>query len=407
MLPLQWLTRSIATSTAAWIGALPLTLYYFHLASPVALLANLIVIPLSSLALGSNLGALLVGWVSPGVAELLNHSAWFWMVCMVRVSEWAAALPWGYFYLPSLRWYDSVLFYGLLLGWVSGLFHRRWALACFGAGLVLVIGRVGLSLCTYEIIVFPHQAGTVIHCDGPGRGRDLLIDTGVNNLASTVTLPILRARGVNNVPRLLLSHGDARHIGAVELLLLELDPAKIIVGDAPSRSPIYRRVVKELESTPGKLSTVSRGHRIGLFTVLHPDAGDRFPRGDDNAVVLHGRVYGASILLLSDLGSAGQDALLSREPNLRADIIVTSLPANGEPICDELLDRLQPKTILVCDADFPAAERASHRLRQRLARRGIQVFYGSDQGSLRLNFTPWSGGAVKMQRGDLFQFLIP
>lgn len=50
---------------------------------------------------------------------------------------------------------------------------------------------------------------------------------------------------------------------------------------------------------------------------------DESSQADDGALVRQGEFYGVKILLLSDLGRAGQNILLDRETNnLRADIVV-------------------------------------------------------------------------------------
>ncbi|HKS38851.1 MAG TPA: ComEC/Rec2 family competence protein, partial [Verrucomicrobiae bacterium] len=45
--PLRFVTTSFATSLAAWLGSLPLVAYYFHLLTPVSLVANVIIVPIS------------------------------------------------------------------------------------------------------------------------------------------------------------------------------------------------------------------------------------------------------------------------------------------------------------------------------------------------------------------------
>src|ERR1041385_219842 len=91
--PIHFLTTSLAVSLAAWLGSLPLIACYFHLFTPVSLAANLVIVPLSSLALMCNLGSLLCGAWCPWLSELFNHSGWFWMAAMVKVSGWFAAVP--------------------------------------------------------------------------------------------------------------------------------------------------------------------------------------------------------------------------------------------------------------------------------------------------------------------------
>ena len=95
---------------------------------------------------------------------------------------------------------------------------------------------------------------------------------------------------------------------------------------------------------------------------MHPDAADDFAHADDAALVLLGNFYGTRVLLLSDLGRDGQSALLARTNDLRADIVIAGLPDEGEPLCDALLDAVQPKVIVVADSEFPATRRAEPRI---------------------------------------------
>ncbi|HUR47001.1 MAG TPA: ComEC/Rec2 family competence protein, partial [Candidatus Saccharimonadales bacterium] len=87
-LPLHWVTTSFVTSLAAWLGSIPLVAYYFHLFTPVSLIANLLVVPLSSAALASNMASLICGDWLPFCGELFNHAAWGFMFWMIRLSEW-------------------------------------------------------------------------------------------------------------------------------------------------------------------------------------------------------------------------------------------------------------------------------------------------------------------------------
>ncbi|MFO1513177.1 MAG: ComEC/Rec2 family competence protein [Verrucomicrobiota bacterium] len=97
------LTASLVTSLAAWLGSLPLSAYYFHLFSPVTLLANLIVVPMSSFALMCNLGSLICGSWLPWATELFNHCGWFWMLGMMKISRWSTELPGAFYYAVAFR----------------------------------------------------------------------------------------------------------------------------------------------------------------------------------------------------------------------------------------------------------------------------------------------------------------
>src|SRR6266571_3853024 len=66
--PLDFLTTGLTVLLAAWLGSIPLIAWYFHLFTPISLLANLVVVPLSSAALACNLASLAVGACLPGAA---------------------------------------------------------------------------------------------------------------------------------------------------------------------------------------------------------------------------------------------------------------------------------------------------------------------------------------------------
>jgi beta-lactamase superfamily II metal-dependent hydrolase len=102
--------------------------------------------------------------------------------------------------------------------------------------------------------------------------------------------------------------------------------------------------------------------------------------------VLSAVIGGRRILLLSDLGRPGQDALLQRTSDLRADIVITGLPVKEEALRDALLDAIQPRLIVVADSGFPAVERASPKLRDRLARRNVPVIYTRSTGTATIEW---------------------
>jgi ComEC/Rec2-related protein len=122
--PIDYLTTNLAVALAAWLGSLPLVAAYFNLLTPVSLLANLVVVPLSSGALACSLGSLLVGPLVPIGGELFNHSAWFFMLMMIRASEWAAALPLGCLHVPAPGPLAIVTYYAALVGVLAGAFQR-------------------------------------------------------------------------------------------------------------------------------------------------------------------------------------------------------------------------------------------------------------------------------------------
>lgn len=386
--PARWFALSFSTSLAAWLGSLPLTLFYFHLFSPVTLLANLIVVPMSSASLASAMGSLVCGGWLPWAGELFNHSAWFWMKGMVWVSEQSVNLPGAFWYAPAPALADFVIYYALLVLVLSGVFYRpgrrRWLVLTLLAVATFYGWRWLDARREIQITVLPLNGGHAIHVNGPGQSHDWLVDCGNTNAVKFVTKPFLQAKGVNRLPRLALTHGDLQHIGGTILLQDKMPIEKNFTSPARFRSAAYRAITESLTSATNRHGILRRGDTNGCWTVLHPDEADKFSQADDASLVLLGQFHGTRILLLGDLGRPGQEALMNRTTNLQADIVITGLPEQGEALCDRLIEQVQPKVIIVADSEFPATKRARPPFLERLARHNAHVLSTRNTGAVTL-----------------------
>jgi competence protein ComEC len=224
--------------------------------------------------------------------------------------------------------------------------------------------------------------------DGPGRADDWLIDCGNSNAVTFVTEPLLHAQGVNRLPRLALTHGDLQHIGGADIIRADFLTPTVYTSPVRFRSAAYRAILDELTEVPAQHVTLNPGDHAGCWTVLHPAADDKFAQADDAGLVLRGEFFGTRVLLLADLGRPGQETLLRRAADPRADIVVTGLPEQGEALCDGLIAAIQPRLIIVADSQFPATKRASPALLQRLAASGIPVLSTRETGAVVLHLRP-------------------
>jgi len=404
--PLRWVTASIAVSLAAWLGSLPLTACYFHLLSPITLLANLCIVPLSTLALAANLGSLFCGDWLPWATELFNYSGWWWMQCMVKLSNWATLVPKAYWYVRAPSGLDIGVYYVVLIGALASPYLseklRRWLLAGALAVVALYVLLWQVTRPNPCLTVIPVNGGMATYFQGPEGGAAWLMDCGTTNSVCFITKPFLRAQGVNRLPALIMTHGDLRHIGGAGEIAELFHAKAILISPVRFRSPKYRELTEKFERLPEYSRRISRGDQLGSWTVLHPAADDRSGQADDSALVLAGSFYGSRVLLLSDLGRAGQNSLLERTPDLRADIVVTGLPSENEALREALLDAIKPRLIVVADSELPSSERARANLIERLARRNTPVIYTRSAGAATIEFLR-SGWEVRAMNGGRFQ----
>lgn len=101
---LWWLARAAAVSFAAWIGSLPLMLHYYHLVTPISLLANLLVIPIAYCVLAGGLMSLVVAPVSTWLSVIFNNANWAAAQLILGIVHLFALLPTGHFYVAEPGW---------------------------------------------------------------------------------------------------------------------------------------------------------------------------------------------------------------------------------------------------------------------------------------------------------------
>lgn len=391
---LRWPSRLalalLLSSLAAWLGSIPLVAYYFHILTPISVPANFIAVPLCTIVLAANiLSLLLAGWLPAG-AIVFNQIAWHVMQWIRATSIWFAALPHAYAYVATPAPFTIALYYLIFLVLLTGwLFKTSWRKTKFTTLVLLTaiwFTQWWHARAATHLTILPLDGGSAVYCDAPGGADDLLVDCGSENSFAFTLKPYLEAQGVNSLPILALTHGDERQIAAFPDLQSFVPIAKILTSPAHFRSPAYRQIIESLEKNPGRRQILNCGDQFANWTVLHPATTNKFPRADDDALVLRGEIHGTRILLLSDLGRAGQDTLLNRNPDLHADIVVAGLPDQNEPLAEALLDAIRPRLIILSDSEFPASRRASRVLCERLRKRGIPVLCTSELGAVKISF---------------------
>src|SRR5712692_3659797 len=104
----EWLCRGASVSLAAWLGSLPLILWYFHLVTPISLFANLIVVPIAFFILAIALLSILTAPVLSWVALVFNNANWFWAQLVLGIVQLFAQIPGGHFYIEQPHWPEKL-----------------------------------------------------------------------------------------------------------------------------------------------------------------------------------------------------------------------------------------------------------------------------------------------------------
>lgn len=385
--PARLLTMSLAVSVAAWAGSLPLIMLYFHLITPVSLIANLVIVQLGSLALASALGALICAPVAPFLTDLFNHSAWFFANAMMAGSRWFSDLPMAAFNTKAPPLITLICYYALLWVWTSG-WGLRWRRtgSLISLGLALV-GWFGWhqAYSRPSLAVLPLNGGHALFLENPGR-QNWLIDCGDNNNWRYRVRPFLQTRGVNRLDSLVLTHGDVRHAGAATNAVSEFAPRHIYLNPLPQRSMVYRDFEELAKNFNLPISRPVAGARLGPWTVLHPTRDDPNERADSTALVMKLDLGGACIVHIPDLDRDGWPALVGRQSAMQTDVVIASPAPGGKLEPSKIGHAFDPQALIVVDSEFPASDRVSDASWKAIEALGCDLFSTARDGSIEIRF---------------------
>ncbi|MBM3845420.1 MAG: hypothetical protein FJ405_03920, partial [Verrucomicrobia bacterium] len=384
----RWLIGSFSVSLAAWLGSLPLIAAYFHIVNPVSLVANLIVVPLSSICLAGCAGSLLVYPFAPVLSDLFNHGSWFWMRLMMICSDWAAGIPGAWFHAPEPGWVAMALWWaGLALCWLwpkISPITRRYVSTSIACGWLGVFASFVWDSMPTRLSLVPRRTGATLVVDPPGWGGVTLLDPGDIWFSPRVLVPFLRSRGINRIENLVITHASAGAITGASSLEKPFWVGSRHGPDGNYRSPAWRDWVKPQPGLVAHPRLHSSGQKLSSWEVLHPPrlAGSRV--ADDASLVLRGDFSGVRILWIPPLSAKGQNELLRSGLDLTADIVIAQLPGRGEALLDPLLDAIQPGSIIIGDGKEIQSFSRVAALKHRLRRRPVDLFFTSESGFLEI-----------------------
>ncbi|WP_291139364.1 ComEC/Rec2 family competence protein [Flavobacterium sp. UBA7663] len=120
-----YFTDTVLVSLAAQIGVLPLSLYYFNQLPLLFLLANLVIIPLSSLVLIVGIVILPLNYVLPSAAVFLGKILEFSIQFMNNYIHWIAQFKSGIITNISFSGWLTFSLYLVIIAFIYWLYHTK------------------------------------------------------------------------------------------------------------------------------------------------------------------------------------------------------------------------------------------------------------------------------------------
>jgi competence protein ComEC len=389
----------VLVSVCVQITMLPLLVLYFHRLSISGLVLNIGVSVLMALMIFTGLTVVLIAQISLSaiapLVSLANGLQWLMVhgvdpfthigIASLRLPEYTgyAAAVYGGFFLPLVSLAFGVARWKPLCAPGSGAldmrFRRLMSLAALAqAALVAVIvfhpfsasGSAGLLHVDFldvgqgdaALITMPD--GSTLLVDGGGRPEfkrttdsdsapSFVRDT--RSIGDAVVSEYLWWRGLDHVDYLLATHADADHIDGLNDIARNFRVRAALLARTPANDPEFTKLAETLRQESIPLQLIGAGDTLAFgpvqTRVLWPLADDNVQSrsGNNDSVVLQMEFGDRKLLLLADIESKAELALLSGETRtaLRADVVKVAHHGSRTSSSEGFVKAVSPKIAII------------------------------------------------------------
>ena len=396
------LKKSICTSLVLSLGILPFLTYYYGTFQPV----SLILTAMFSIVFDSFLlPVLTVFFVLSGLVIFSQINLLFeWMETFLTwIQSWIGQ--------PLILGKPSLFQFGLMIAVLVMLFDF-WKKPQFRICLLMIFSLLMIWVkhpLTNEVTMVDVGQGDSIFLRSM-RGDTILIDVGgkvtfgskekwqeasqTSNAEKTL-IPYLQARGVSQIDHLVLTHTDTDHIGDLEEVAKRFKIKEVCVSQGALTKPSF---VKRLRTLKRPVRTLKAGDKLPMMgsklQVLYPNKiGDG---GNNDSIVLYGKLLGNSFLFTGDLEKEGEEELMVSYPNLKAGILKAGHHGSKGSSSEAFLDQLQPSLALVSAGENNRYKHPNDETLKRFKKRHIKVLRTDQNGAIRFKgWFKWSSETVR------------
>lgn len=396
------LKKSICTSLVLSLGILPFLTYYYGTFQPV----SLILTAMFSIVFDSFLlPVLTVFFALSGLLVFSQINPLFeWMEAFLTwIQSWIGQ--------PLILGKPSLFQFGLMIAVLVMLFDF-WKKPQFRICLLMIFGLLMVWVkhpLTNEVTMVDVGQGDSIFLRSM-KGDTILIDVGgkvtfgskekwqeasqTSNAEKTL-IPYLQARGVSQIDHMVLTHTDTDHIGDLEEVAKRFKIKEICVSQGALTKPSF---VKRLRTLKRPVRTLKAGDNLPMMgsklQVLYPNkVGDG---GNNDSIVLYGKLLGSSFLFTGDLEKEGEEELMASYPNLKAGILKAGHHGSKGSSSEAFLDQLQPSLALVSAGENNRYKHPNDETLKRFKERHIKVLRTDQNGAIRFKgWFKWSSETVR------------
>ena len=396
-----YLSKSISVSIAATVGVLPIVAKYFNIVSPIAIIANLIVIPALFVIISASfiflflnfLGAAFLSSFLGGLLSSLVHITFY-------INHLFSKVPFSHLRVSA----PSLLFLALYYLALFTLFFMR------RKNHLLVALLLTANIVVWSGIIAPDRKLLRVTFLDVGKGDSFLVQFpisgailvdggsgGINasaDMGKNVVAPYLWNNGVKKLDAIIITHFHEDHLGGLLYILNNFDVGCVMDNGAVPmedrmlydeyKNIIRRKSIRRIVVGAGDEVT---GFGEAKIFVMNPAKEEDIADSNDNSIVFKLEYKDFSILSCADISSKVMGRLISYGEFLKSDIV--KIPHHGgsigeENTAKEFFEEAAPKVSVISTGGKYRFFAASKRTRGLLDSLQSNIYETKKSGAIRI-----------------------
>jgi len=399
----------LVISFSAVIFVLPVTTYYFHRISVIAVPVNLIVEPVLGLwILPVGLLSVIFLPISYALSSLILKAGAYGLDVMMNIIRYWSGFDWVSFWSITPNPFEVWLCYGIIFFFMFSIKRLKWAKV--GLLCVIIICIMDLSYWVYEtrlnqdlrVTFIDVGQGSSALIQLPGKER-ILIDGGgfINSTFDTgrmIVAPFLFHSKIHRIDYIVLSHPHPDHLNGLNFIAENFTPKELWYNGQDVETTEFIKLMQTIKKNnagilrPNDLSggREMAGVRIELFhPVIDDESRDTGISNEDSgsnnkSLVLKISYKEKSFLFPGDIEAQAERRILSRVgAGLKSDILLVPHHGSRSSSTESFLQAVSPGISVISCGKGNSFKFPNDQTVQRLKKAGSDIIRIDESGAVQ------------------------
>ncbi len=334
----SYFMKLLKTSLIAFLVSIPISLYNYYQVNLLSIIYNLFYVPLVSVIIFPL--SILTIIIKP-LLPLYNIMT----TLLEKSSLFLNKINIGKLIFPKLSIFIYLIYYLLIIG---ALIKPKYSRHIFITLIIVLIIHFNYPAFTKNAFIIMIDVGQGDSLLLHSNNESILIDTGglmnstESKIVSTTTIPLLKSLGIKKLKFLILTHGDADHMGEASFLLDNFKVETVIINQGTINA-----LEEDLIKNYSNIYMSKQNQIITCGDITLQQLNTNLQDENDSSQVYYGTYKNFKMLFTGDASVKTEQAILSEYSLGQIDILKVGHHGSKTSSGKKFINLIKPKYSLI------------------------------------------------------------